>query len=89
MRNPELIESMGMVGPLFRQWMKRHSHVVQLSDTASRTSAFLASANGFVVSSALLAPINAQVNAALAGAVAGLPVSVETADDSLTISLAQ
>jgi hypothetical protein len=36
-----------------------------------------------------LAPINAQVNAALAGAVAGLPVSVETTDDSLTISLAQ
>jgi len=48
MRNPELIESMGMAGPLFRQWMKRHSKVVQLSDSASKTSAFLASANGFV-----------------------------------------
>ncbi|MCE7986105.1 MAG: hypothetical protein DYG89_33425 [Caldilinea sp. CFX5] len=45
------------------------------------------SGNGFVGSSALLAPINAQVNAALAGAVAGLPVSVETTDDSLTISM--
>lgn len=43
--------------------------------------------NGFVGSSALLAPINAQVNAALAGAVAGLPVSVETTDDTLTISM--
>jgi len=45
------------------------------------------SGNGFVGSSALLAPINAQVNAALAGAVSGLPVSVETTDDTLTISM--
>ena len=45
------------------------------------------SGNGFVASSALLAPINAQVNAALAGAITGLPVSVETTDDTLTISL--
>jgi ATP-binding cassette subfamily C exporter for protease/lipase len=48
MRNPELIESMGMAGPLFRQWMKRHSKVVQLGDQASKTSAFLAAANKFV-----------------------------------------
>jgi ATP-binding cassette subfamily C exporter for protease/lipase len=48
MRNPELIESMGMVGALFRKWMKRHTHVIHLSDTSSRTSAFLASANSFV-----------------------------------------
>jgi hypothetical protein len=45
------------------------------------------SGNGFVASSAILAPINAQVNAALAGAVTGLPVSVETSDDALTISM--
>jgi hypothetical protein len=44
-------------------------------------------ANGFVASSGLLAPINAQINAALAGAVTGLPVSVETTDDTLTISM--
>lgn len=45
------------------------------------------SGNGFVASSAVLAPINEQVNAALAGAVAGLPVSVETTEDTLTISV--
>lgn len=44
-------------------------------------------ANGFVGSSGLLAPINAQINAALAGAVTGLPVSIETTDDALTISM--
>ncbi|MBX3012938.1 MAG: hypothetical protein KF832_15590 [Caldilineaceae bacterium] len=46
-----------------------------------------ASANGFVASSGLLAPINAQINGALSGAVSGLPVSVETTEDTLTISL--
>ncbi|MEZ4860671.1 MAG: hypothetical protein R3C14_05165 [Caldilineaceae bacterium] len=46
-----------------------------------------ASANGFAVSGAMLAPINAQINAALAGAVSGLPVNVETTDDMLTISM--
>ncbi len=45
------------------------------------------SGNGFVASSTILAPINAQVNAALAGAVSGLPVSVETTEDTLTISV--
>lgn len=48
MRNPELIESMGMVGPLFRQWMKRHTKVILLTDDSSKTSAFLAAANKFV-----------------------------------------
>ena len=48
MRNPELIESMGMVGPLFRQWMKRHTKVILLTDDSSRISAFLAAANKFV-----------------------------------------
>lgn len=48
MRNPELIESMGMVGPIFRQWMKRHSKVIHLTDDSSKTSAFLAAANKFV-----------------------------------------
>ena len=48
MRNPELIESMGMAGPLFRQWMKRHAKVVHLGDKASRISAYLTTANQFV-----------------------------------------
>jgi len=48
MRNPELIESMGMAGPLFRQWMKRHSKVIHLSDESSKISAYLAAANKFV-----------------------------------------
>jgi hypothetical protein len=43
--------------------------------------------NGFMASSAILAPINAQVNAALGAALTGLPVSLETTDDSLTISM--
>ena len=48
MRNPELIESMGMAGPLFRQWMKRHSKVIHLTDESSKISAYLAAANKFV-----------------------------------------
>jgi len=48
LRNPELVESMGMVGPLFRQWMKRHSKIIHLGDEASKTSAYLAAANKFV-----------------------------------------
>jgi len=46
-----------------------------------------AAGNGFVASSALLAPINAQINAALGSALTGLPVSVETTGDTLTISM--
>lgn len=60
---------------------------IGVADGAVSVDLTEASANGFVVSSAVLAPINAQVNAALAGAVAGLPVSVETTADDLTISL--
>ena len=48
MKNPELVESMGMIGPLFRQWMKRHAKIIQLSDDASKTSAYLAAANKLV-----------------------------------------
>ena len=48
MKNPELVESMGMIGPLFRQWMKRHSKIVQLADDSSKISAYLAAANKFV-----------------------------------------
>ncbi len=48
MRNPELVESMGMVGPLFRQWMKRHTKVIQLTDESSKTTAYLTAANKFV-----------------------------------------
>ncbi len=48
MKNPELVESMGMIGPLFRQWMKRHAKIVQLGDDSSKTAAYLAAANKFV-----------------------------------------
>jgi ATP-binding cassette subfamily C exporter for protease/lipase len=48
MRNPELVESMGMVGPLFRQWMKRHIKVVHLTDESSKTTAYFTAANKFV-----------------------------------------
>jgi ATP-binding cassette subfamily C exporter for protease/lipase len=48
MKNPELVESMGMIGPLFRQWMKRHAKIIQLSDDSSKTAAYLAAANKFV-----------------------------------------
>ena len=48
LRNPELIESMGMIAPLFRQWMKRHSKIVHLSDESSKISAYLAAGNKFV-----------------------------------------
>jgi hypothetical protein len=46
-----------------------------------------ASANGYMISSAVFAPINAQINAALAGAMTGLPVSVSTTADALTVSM--
>ena len=48
MKNPELVESMGMIGPLFRQWMKRHAKIVQLADDSSKITAYLAAANKFV-----------------------------------------
>ena len=48
LRNPELVESMGMAGPLFRQWMKLHSKVVHLGDDSSRITAYLGAANKFV-----------------------------------------
>ncbi len=48
LRNPELVESMGMIGPLFRQWMRRHARVLKISDEATRTSAYLSAANQFV-----------------------------------------
>jgi ATP-binding cassette, subfamily C, bacterial exporter for protease/lipase len=48
MRNPELIESMGMIAPLFRQWMKRHAKVIHIGDESSKISAYLAAANKFV-----------------------------------------
>ena len=48
MKNPELVESMGMIGPLFRQWMKRHSKIVKLSDDSSNVTAYLTAANKFV-----------------------------------------
>jgi hypothetical protein len=48
-----------------------------------------ASAGTFKVEGASLAPINAQINAALAGLNFGVPVQVETAEGELTVSLAQ
>lgn len=48
LRNPELVESMGMAGPLFRQWMKRHAKVINIGDKSAKTTAFLSAANQFV-----------------------------------------
>lgn len=48
-----------------------------------------ASAGTYKVEGASLAPITAQINAALSGFNLGMPVSVETAEGTLTISLAQ
>ena len=47
-----------------------------------------ASAGGFGVSPAMLAPINDQINAALAG-LGGVPVDVETAEGSVSVGLGQ
>ena len=48
-----------------------------------------ASAGTYSVSGAALAPINAQINAALGGFVLPVPVQVETAEGSLTLSMTQ
>jgi hypothetical protein len=48
-----------------------------------------ASAGNYRVEGAALAPINAQINGALANLALGTPVSVETAEGSLTIALGQ
>jgi hypothetical protein len=48
-----------------------------------------ASAGTYSVSGAALAPINAQINAALANVVLPVPVQVETAEGALTLSMAQ
>ncbi len=48
-----------------------------------------ASAGTYKVEGALLAPINAQINAALANLNLGVPVQVETAEGTLTLSMAQ
>lgn len=48
-----------------------------------------ASAGTYKVEGAALAPINAQINAALANLNFGVPVQVETAEGALTISLTQ
>jgi hypothetical protein len=46
-----------------------------------------ASAGSYTVAGATLAPINAQINAALAGLVLPVPVQVETSEGSLTLSM--
>lgn len=48
-----------------------------------------ASAGTYKVEGAALEPITAQINAALAGFNLGMPVNVDTAEGTLTISLAQ
>jgi hypothetical protein len=60
---------------------------INVTDGSVNIDLMEASANGFMVSSAVFAPINAQINAALAGAMTGLPVSVETTGDTLTVSM--
>lgn len=46
-----------------------------------------ASAGPYTVEGALLSPINAQINAALAGFVGGLPLSVELGQGTITVAL--
>jgi hypothetical protein len=46
-----------------------------------------ASAGGYKVEGAALAPINAHINNALGGFVLGVPVSVETGEGTLTLSM--
>jgi hypothetical protein len=48
-----------------------------------------ASAGNYLVTGASLAPINAQINAALAGFNLGVPIQVETGEGTLTLSMAQ
>jgi hypothetical protein len=48
-----------------------------------------ASAGTYKVEGASLAPINAQINSALAGFNLGVPVQVETAEGTLTLSMSQ
>ena len=48
-----------------------------------------ASAGAYLVEGAALGPINAQINGALANLNLGVPVNVETAEGTLTISMAQ
>jgi hypothetical protein len=48
-----------------------------------------ASAGPYMVEGALLGPINDQINAALAGVVAGIPLSVELGQGTITVGLGQ
>jgi hypothetical protein len=62
---------------------------VDVSDGKLMLDLSEASAGTFKVEGAMLAPINAQINAALANLALGVPVQVETAEGSLTVSMAQ
>jgi hypothetical protein len=60
---------------------------INVTDGALSVDLSEASAGSYLVSGATLAPINAQINAALAGFVLPVPVQVETAEGSLTLSM--
>ena len=62
---------------------------VSASDGKLMVDLSQASAGSYLVQGASLAPINAQINAALANLNLGVPVQVETAEGTLTISMAQ
>jgi hypothetical protein len=60
---------------------------VSVTDGALSVDLSEASAGSYLVSGATLAPINAQINSALAGLVLPVPVQVETSEGSLTLSM--
>lgn len=60
---------------------------IQVENGALAVVVEKASAGPYTVEGALLSPINAQINAALAGFVGGLPLSVELGQGTLTVAL--
>lgn len=47
LRNPELVESMGMSKTLYGQWLKKHTKTLWLSDQSSKTTNYLMMVNKF------------------------------------------
>lgn len=62
---------------------------IDVQDGALAVDLQQAAAGPYTVSGALLAPISAQINSALAAQMMGLPVSVEIGEGTLNISMAQ